>query len=181
MTKVYTSAVVIIPPEDKWSSIQTIRTQYDRQIHRWMPHITLIYPFRPENQFNNLETKFSEICCQINSFEITLSKFKYFEHRYKNFTLWLDPVPNQLIQQLQLEILKIVPDCNDVNKFKEGFNPHLSVGQLQGNNKLKFTLHTLQKSWKEITFEVDEIYIISRQNEQKSSFEIIKTIVLINS
>jgi len=27
MTKVYTSAVVIIPPEEKWSPIQTIRPQ----------------------------------------------------------------------------------------------------------------------------------------------------------
>ena len=178
MTKVYTSAVVIIPPEDIWSPIQTIRSQYDRQIHRWMPHIMLLYPFRPEDQFNNLETKFSEVCSQINSFTITLSRFKYFEHRHKNFTLWLDPEPNRLIQKLQFELLKIVPDCNDVNKFKDGFHPHLSVGQIQGISKLKITLHDLQKSWKDITFNVNDIYFISRENEKKSRFEIVETIQL---
>jgi hypothetical protein len=42
MSKVFTSAVVIIPPEELWIPIQKIRKKYDRQINRWMPHITLL-------------------------------------------------------------------------------------------------------------------------------------------
>ena len=34
MEKVYTSAVVIIPPMDLWEPIQEIRRKYDRQINR---------------------------------------------------------------------------------------------------------------------------------------------------
>ena len=45
MSKFYNSAVVIIPPQEKWESIQEIRETYDRGFNRWMPHITLIYPF----------------------------------------------------------------------------------------------------------------------------------------
>ena len=52
MKKVYTSACVIIPPKELWGPIQKIRQQYDRQIHRWMPHITLLYPFRPIVEFD---------------------------------------------------------------------------------------------------------------------------------
>lgn len=39
------TAVVVIPPEDVWPSIQAIRREHDRKIRRWMPHITLIEPF----------------------------------------------------------------------------------------------------------------------------------------
>ncbi|TFG21867.1 MAG: 2'-5' RNA ligase family protein, partial [Promethearchaeota archaeon] len=119
--KVYTSACVIIPPEEKWPPIQNIRQKYDRQIHRWMPHITLLYPFRPETQFNDLEKAFITQCLEIHSFEITLSTFRYFQHRHQDYTIWLDPEPNNCIIQLQGELLKVVPDCDDVNKHKNGF------------------------------------------------------------
>ncbi|MHA1292364.1 MAG: 2'-5' RNA ligase family protein [Promethearchaeota archaeon] len=178
MGKVYTSAAVIIPPKEKWGSIQEIRRIYDRQIDRWMPHITLLYPFRHENQFNKLANRFSTICGKINPFKISLGKFKYFEHRYQNFTIWLDPQPNNAIIKLQSEILKLVPDCNDVNKFIGGFNPHLSVGQIQGTFNLKNTLRDLQDVWEELKFEVKEIFFISRNNSKKSRFTIKKTIPL---
>ncbi|MFX1258832.1 MAG: 2'-5' RNA ligase family protein, partial [Promethearchaeota archaeon] len=131
MSKIYTSAVVIIPPANIWDPIQEIRKIYDRQIDRWMPHINLMYPFRPKNQFITLKKKFLEMCIHINSFEVTLKNFKYFKHRNNNFTIWLNPIPNHLIIHLQSVILKILPDCNDVNKHKNGFQPHLSVGQIQ--------------------------------------------------
>ncbi len=58
MSKVYTSAVVIIPPKEKWKPIQEIRQLYDRNINRWMPHITLLYPFRPKNSYSKIEDRF---------------------------------------------------------------------------------------------------------------------------
>ena len=49
--KTHTTAAVLIPPEDVWGPIQAIRREHDRQFRRWMPHITLLYPFRPREQF----------------------------------------------------------------------------------------------------------------------------------
>jgi len=174
MSKVYTSAVVIIPTTDKWEPIQEIRKKYDHQIDRWMPHINLLYPFKPKSKFIGISSRFSEICSQIESFEISLKDFKYFEHRHQNFTIWLNPEPNDLIINLQLELLKTVPDCNDINKFKGGFHPHLSVGQISGIKKLKDTLFSLRKSWKELKFPLEVIYFISRENTKTSSFSIEK-------
>ncbi len=172
--KVYTSAVVIIPPEGKWEPIQEIRKIYDRQINRWMPHITLLYPFRPENEYSRLEKEFSEKCKQIKPSEISLKKFKYFPHGKERYTIWLDPEPNDLIINVQAELLKIVPDCNDVNKFKKGFTPHLSVGQIIGNDKLNEVINHLQKNWNHIEFFLNHIYFISRGDSKISKFEIIK-------
>ncbi len=178
MSKVYTSAMVIIPPEEKWPEIQEIREKYDRQINRWMPHITLLYPFRPENEYIIIEKDFSDECKSIESFKIHLKEFKYFNHGRQKYTLWLNPEPIDLITNLQSKIQIIVPDCNDVIKHKHGFRPHLSVGQIQGKNNLIEIMKNLQNTWSEIHFHVNEIFFISREKSKNSQFEIKKRIKL---
>ncbi|MFX1329381.1 MAG: 2'-5' RNA ligase family protein [Promethearchaeota archaeon] len=178
MSKVYTSAVVIIPPQDKWDPIQEIRKLYDRQINRWMPHITLLYPFRPENEYSTLVKEFSEKCKIIRPFEIQLNQFNYFNHGKQRYTLWLNPEPIELIINLQSKILEIVPECNDANRYKHGFRPHLSIGQIQGKDKLLEILKRLQCNWRNIDFLLNQIYFISREKNKTSKFEIKKQIKL---
>jgi len=174
MSKVYTSAVVIIPPQEKWSPIQEIRKKYDRQINRWMPHITLLYPFRPTNEYHSIEKEFIDTGKKIESFEITLKNFHYFNHGRQRYTLWLRPEPVELIKDLQSRILKIVPDCNDVNKYEKGFNPHLSVGQITGKNVVLDLREKLQKNWATLKFHLNSIFFISREKSKTSQFEIKK-------
>jgi len=174
MSKVYSSAVVIIPPQENWESIQEIRKIYDRNINRWMPHITLLYPFRPRNQYEDLEKAFSEMCKNIKPFEVSLKNFSYFSQGHQKYTLWLNPEPNTSIIYLQAEILKIVPDCEDVNRYKNGFKPHLSVGQIKGKNNLQKILSDLRLEWEEITFSLNIIYFISREESKISKFKISK-------
>lgn len=178
MSKVYTSAVVIIPPEKKWPAIQEIREKYDRQINRWMPHITLLYPFRPENEYSILEKGFSDECRSIESFEIHLKEFKYFNHGKQRYTLWLNPEPIELITKLQSEIQEIVPDCNDVKNYKHGFRPHLSIGQIKGRINLLEIMKNLHNNWNEIYFLLNEIFFISREKSKTSKFKIKKRIKL---
>ena len=178
MSKVYFSAVVIIPPEDKWQPIQEIREKYDRQIKRWMPHITLLYPFRPETDYDTLNKDFLDVCKSIESFEITLLEFHYFNHGRQRYTFWLKPEPIELIIKLQAKILEIVPDCNDVNKYKKGFTPHLSVGQISGKDNLLMLIKKLQDKWIEIKFHLSQIFFISREKSKTSQFEIKKRIQL---
>lgn len=178
MTKIHTSAVVIIPPKENWEQIQEIRRQYDHQIKRWMPHITLIYPFRPESEFDILEQKFSTICKNIKPFKITLKSFKYFSYVNSNFTIWLNPEPKDLLINLQKKIRMIVPNCNDVNLYERGFIPHLSVGQIKGKNQLITILKRLEHEWEKIIFPVNEIYFIARENNRASQFLVKKIISL---
>ncbi len=178
MSRVYTSAVVIIPPEEIGAPIQEIRKKYDRQINRWMPHITLLYPFRPETDYNMLSKSFSGICKSIEPFEITLGEFHYFNHGRQRYTLWLRPESVELIIKLQAKILEIVPDCNDVNKYKKGFNPHLSIGQISGKENHLLLIKKLQEKWFEIKFHLNQIFFISREKSKNSQFEIKKRIQL---
>ncbi|UCE07086.1 MAG: 2'-5' RNA ligase family protein, partial [bacterium] len=82
--KTHTTAIVVIPPEALWDSIQKIRKEHDRQFRRWMPHITMIYPFRPAEEFDALVEQFSFSCQSIQPFSITLSRFNHFYHRKGN-------------------------------------------------------------------------------------------------
>jgi len=174
MKKSNTSAVVIIPPKKIWTPIQEIRKKYDRHVNNWMPHITLLYPFVSEDEYSSIEKEFSEKCCEIKPFEIALNTFHYFNHKRQRYTMWLNPEPINLIQKIQAQILKIVPKFNDVNKYKNGFIPHLSVGQITGKTNLKSVINELQNNWTALTCHLKKIYFISRKKSKTSRFEIIK-------
>ena len=178
MTKVYTSAVVIIPPKDLWDTIQEIREKFDRNFHRWMPHITLLYPFRPKLEYNSLESQFNKTCNHLKPFNVILKNFHYFHHRKHNFTIWLEPEPIDLIISLQKKLQVIVPDCNDVNKHKGGYTPHLSLGQIYGEELLFTILQKLNSEWKALQFKVDKIYFISRGRNKASQFRVKKLVSL---
>ncbi|NHJ26310.1 MAG: 2'-5' RNA ligase family protein [Candidatus Lokiarchaeota archaeon] len=178
MKKVNTSAVVIIPPKEISSPIQEIRIKYDRQFNKWMPHITLLYPFRPEDEYNIIMEDYVKICKKIPSFRITLKKFKYFEHRKQNYTIWIEPEPSELIKNLQNSLLKLDPDCNDVNLYKLGFIPHLSVGQIFGKTQLLSLIEELNQKWVELSFLLEQITFIARETHKNSKFEVKKYIYL---
>ena len=178
MSKVYTTAVVIIPPEKIWETIQKIRRTYDRQFHRWMPHITLLYPFKPQSYFKELDSLFSFACKQIESFQISFHQFKSFNHGKQRYMLWLNPEPVNPIKVLQNSLMEIVPDCNDVNLHKNGFTPHLSVGQIAGKNNLISVMDKLQTNWNSLEFKVSSIYFNARENQKPSEFKIKKEFYL---
>ena len=60
--KTFTTAVVLIPPGEVQPAIQAIRQVHDRHFKRWMPHITLLYPFRPHSEFDQLAERFASAC-----------------------------------------------------------------------------------------------------------------------
>lgn len=163
---------------DVWPPIQEIRRVRDRHFNRWMPHVNLIYPFYPESEFNNLETLVSNLCKEIEEFEVNLSRFKFFKHRNNNFTVWLEPEPISLIKELQSKLINLIPDCDDLNKHEGGFTPHLSVGQVVGKQELKAVLHLLDRDWNPLKFVLKEIYFISREIQKNSRFSVKRAIGL---
>ena len=178
MKKVYTSALVIIPPKELWSPIQEIRMKYDRHIKTWMPHITLLYPFVFEAEFELIIEDFMDVCNKSSPFRITLKEFDVFYHGRQNYTFWLRPQPMQSIIELQKLLLRVVPECNDVNLYKDGFVPHLSLGQLNDKNKITSLLENMNKKWNQLSFSVNQIHFISRKPFKDSKFEIKKRLRL---
>ncbi|HIO49385.1 TPA: 2'-5' RNA ligase family protein [Candidatus Poribacteria bacterium] len=185
--KTYQTAVVIIPPKEIWTSIQSIRRQHDANYRRWMPHITLIYPFRPRSEFEVVADQLAAICQTQSPFSVCLKPFGYFSHHRSRYTIWLDPKspsgvsdkilcrPNPIVD-LQTELWQTVPDCNDTRRFKNGFTPHLSVGQATGKSELDYLLCQFQQEWKPLTFSVSEVQLIWRNAPPNDIFQVDKTI-----
>ena len=170
--KTYTTAVVLIPPTELWEPIQRIRRLHDRHLRRWMPHITLLYPFRACGEFAGLAEQFSAACSDIEAFRIDLMEMRFFEHRRESYTLWLAPEPREALIRLQGLVGEIVPDCNDVSRHRDGFTPHLSLAQVRGEKQMAALREELQSGWQRIAFTAGEINLIWRQSPPDDVFRI---------
>jgi RNA 2',3'-cyclic 3'-phosphodiesterase len=176
--KTFTTAVVLIPPSEVQPAIQVIRRVHDRHFKRWMPHITLLYPFRPFHQFDHLAERFSAACERIEAFQLELAEMRFFRHRGESYTLWLAPEPRDALVRLQAVLGSVVPDCNDVVRHRDGFTPHLSVGQVRGERQMLALKQALQAAWQPIAFTAREVNLIWRGEPPDDVFRVGQTVRL---
>jgi 2'-5' RNA ligase len=172
MATTHTTAVVIIPPPVVWEPIQAVRQRYDRQVRRWMPHITVLYPFRPAAEFPELLPLIERLCAELPAFTVCLRDVCHFRHGRDHWTLWLDPLPNQPLEELVERLLAVVPDCGDTARFPGGYRPHLSVGQATGTPAFQALEQHLRESWAPLTFEVDRVSLIRRGEPPDDVFRV---------
>ncbi len=177
-SKTYTTALVIIPPETVWPSIQALRQKHDRQLRRWMPHITLLYPFRPRQAFGQSVRLLLSACKDTRGFEVSLDTFSYFEHSPGLYTAWLAPEPREPIVELQDRLLGAFPDCDEVTRFENGYKPHLSIGQVRGRATLERLLPGLQQAWRHLEFTVSCISLICRGDPPDDVFRVDRVVPL---
>ena len=180
-TKTYQTAVVLIPPEDLWEPIQAIRREHDRQFRRWMPHVTLLYPFRVREQFDEVEPVLREAGRRVEPFQVRLGEFRHFGHGRSKYTLWLAPKPRDAMVRLQAALQSAVPDCDDASRHSNGFTPHLSVGQVRGADALANLQDDLQAAWTaqgELSFVAREVALIWRGSPPDDVFRVDRNIPL---
>jgi 2'-5' RNA ligase len=176
--KTHQTAVVFTPPKECWPPIQVIREQHDSHVWRWMPHVTLLYPFRPRSQFDAVEKILKGSLETVQPFEVQLREFFHFHHGREQYTLWLFPEPVESVKKLQAALEQALPDCNDTSGYPQGFTPHLSVGQVQGKNRMRKLKAELQLSWKVLSFPVKEITLLQRGRAPADIFRVDRVIGL---
>jgi len=161
--KTHRTSVVAIPPQEAWEPIQAIRRRHDRQIHRWMPHVNLLYPFLPREQFDLAVPVLTAACQQVSVFDATLSTFRSFTHASGRSTLWLAPEPRASFGQLQAALHTAFPDYDEQSRFSGGFTPHLSVGQVASRRELRSLTAALQAEWQPLQFPIAAVALIRRE------------------
>ena len=171
--KTYTTAIVLIPPNEVWKPIQKLRRVHDRNFHRWMPHITLLYPFIERENFPNVADALTAAAASLHTFQAHLSYFDHFRHR-RSCTVFLRPEPEESLINLHASLLKALPDYDDTAKHPGGFHPHLSIGQFQ-HRRVRDDQEQLQAEWTPIEFEVKEISSIYRAPETGNRFIVADT------
>ena len=169
--KVPYSAVVLSPPKDLWEPIQAIRREYDPQIDRWMPHVTLLYPFVQEEYLRAAAEELSDPCRRARPFELTLERFNHFHHETDVATLYLEPEPAEKVVELHGKLVEQMPWCDDTARFESGYVPHLSVGTCE-LDEVEQVKRRLQAEWSPLTWEVDRVCLVARPAEVDESFDI---------
>lgn len=167
-SKTHTTAVVLIPPETVQPPIQAIRRIHDRNFERWMPHITLLYPFAERRDFTDVIPALAETAQQGSPFSVELTRFDAFRHR-RSCTMFLVPEPEAEIVRLHSVLLQHLPDYDNTARFAGGFHPHLSVGQFQ-HRSLPTEQHRLQTEWQPIRYETTNLSLIYRSPETDDRF-----------
>ncbi len=136
-----------------------------------MPHITLLYPFRPVSAFEQVAPLLSRACRSVEPFEVKLTRFDLLIHTRRKATLYLIPEPAGAFKVIQKALLGTVPDCDDVTRFAGGFRPHLSVGQTRSREADSLRAK-LQATWQPLAFTLSHIYLIWRNDPPDDVFRI---------
>ncbi len=175
--KTHTSALVVIPPEELWEPIQALRRRYDRKVRRWMPHITLLYPFRPRELFAEVLPVLRAVGARCRPFTLELREFSFFQHGATSHTVWLAPEPKEPLCELYSDLVALFPDCSEQSRYPSGFTPHLSVGQFRGSRQqAEAFCRCLSQQWQPLRFVVSAIVLIARDAPPNDVFEPVATI-----
>lgn len=172
------TAVVLIPPEDEWEPIQRIRRLHDPQVSRWMPHITLLFPFLPHGELPWAVQRISAVAAAHPPLVLELASFNVFSHHSGRITLWLAPEPREPIMLLQAALQELFPHCDDVSRYPEGFRPHLSVGTFLHRSAAKIARDANERAWRPLRFTIEELSVIARSGFERDPFEVVATIPL---
>ncbi|CAF1293269.1 unnamed protein product [Adineta steineri] len=170
------TALCLIPPENVWDQIQSIRSIHDKAYPRWMPHINLIYPFIPESEFANMKIKLDSVFNAEGPFQIEFdqSSFQYFTQKRGECTFHLRPKQTENVIELYKKIEKVLP--NYLLKDRP-FEAHLTLGQTT-TSRISDVFIEMKAKWKKITFTVDRICMISRENDPNDLFSIKNQVLL---
>jgi 2'-5' RNA ligase len=175
----YKTALVVIPPAEVWPPIQAIRIKHDAKVRRWMPHITLVYPFLPHAEFEAVSERLATACREVPAFEVELAEFRTFRHGRGNYTVWLRPDPQAPLVGLQTLVLDAVFGTRPSGP-RRAFQPHLTVGQVRGKSETLRLVGELQAAWQPVRFTVSGISLIWRGEPPDDVFRVAMDVLLVS-
>jgi hypothetical protein len=110
--KTHQTAVAVVPPQGVWGPVQAIRERHDRQFRRWPPHVKLLYPYYPPQEFDRGLHPLVDACARIAPFAVTLQEFRSFVQPPPCPLLFTSrfPLPTQFRRQRTI-VGRGVPGC----------------------------------------------------------------------
>ncbi|MFG2027308.1 poly(A) polymerase [Streptomyces sp. NPDC048825] len=155
------TALAWIPPHELWPPLQDIRRDHDPQIHRWPPHVNLLFGFVPEHEFEQAASVLARATTGMASFDARLAGVHWFGHR-DAATVWLDPAADgeEAWAELHRTLLRHFPRCRGRHA---GFTPHLSLGRTTDPNAL---VADCASRLAPIPVRVGELALLSRRGDE---------------
>lgn len=164
------TALCILPPRQYWSSLDRLRSLYDKAHGHWPPHVNLVYPFvKPDclpqaaaQIADRLESRSTEIDCR--ALPIGLDVADVFVHRHDN-TIFIHDSNKDHTRRLG-DVRAVVFDA--LGQISTAYRTHLTIGQ---SEDVASDLHKflLQKAnlLPTVEWEAGELCILIRERTQR--------------
>ncbi|NOX56926.1 MAG: 2'-5' RNA ligase family protein, partial [Planctomycetes bacterium] len=146
-----------------------IRKRHDPKVRRWMPHITMIYPFVVREQFAAVAARIEPICRQLEPIDLVLGRIETFRHRHERYTLWLAPEPVEPLVSLHDALWRAVWNTEPPARR---FRPHLSIGRVEGHQARQRLVDELTARWQPLRCRIDRLSLIWRSEPPEDVFRI---------
>ena len=172
----HTTAAVLIPPAALWPAIQAIRARHDRGFRRWMPHITLLYPFVPPADLGGAAERCAAACRLLAPFALELARWGRFSHRGGAATIWLAPEPAAPLAALHAALVAALAGW--WRAPARPFVPHLSVGQAPDARAAELLIARWQADWAPLRWQAAALALLRREAAPDARFEIAHTLPL---
>eukprot|EP01080_Neovahlkampfia_damariscottae_P005780 gene5780-9601_t len=153
----FSSSIVSMPPPEFWKQFVDIKKNHmNPKIKRPpFPHVTLIQPFLPYNEFSKAAKILTEKLSNFKSFTVEISTFEIFKNKSSS-TLYLNPIaePKDAYEELFSIVKNVFGDCL---KDNFSFNAHIGVGYFNDHNKAKDLQKKYQKDWRPMKFQTHHL------------------------
>jgi poly(A) polymerase len=159
------TALALVLPAEAQPLVNEIRAKYDRAYPRWMPHLNLLFPFLPVEQFEGLSFRISKALQEIEPFSVTFSEVGAFKQGRKAFTFHLKVNEITELQKLFKVVCATLPECPP--KHLE-FHPHLTVAQAPKSQKDAMQAELKEHFKGGLTVTFNQVSLLSRSRTDKS-------------
>lgn len=160
----FETALLIVPSPEVQAFCYPIREEYDQKAFEKLPaHITLIYPFVPQDEVDEAIAELENVCKEAASFEIHLNRYGSFEG-----VLFLEPADSQPIIDLYERLHAAFPDYPAYSgAYGEGLHPHLTLAQIDDPAQAK-GIELPPKP--DFTFSVTKIHLYLGSQEDEAPY-----------
>ncbi|CAF5164175.1 unnamed protein product, partial [Rotaria magnacalcarata] len=124
--------------------------QYDPSFDRWPPHINLLWPFFDladcEEDQENILLPLRLLLCQYKSFSAEIDEIDSFVENKTSYMKLNQQSENQ-VKQLHAQLIKLFPQL--LGNHKNRYNPNMTIGYFDTDEKFKQAKSSLSKLYKE--------------------------------
>lgn len=170
-----TTALVIVIPDQFHDKINEVRSKSDRAYPRWMPHLTLLFPFVEVEQFPEIYEKLQNKLKNFGGFQLNFNKIDYFKQG-RNVTMHIKPSNDMKLQELFKAIRDTFPD---IQTKHDEFHPHLTIGQFKNSELQQKTQELNEWLGNGFSVYIDCVCLLNRSKiDNNIPFSINKKIML---